>query len=223
MESVFLTIRTTILMALRTLPIILISFIGFLAAGLGNLGLFILFMGHVIIVPIATILSQKIFSKIFGNDSDIISIPHTEKAFLIPGNNRLESLNINVAPSYWMAHIIFFLSYILANAFTIFNLPENPKIDAILISNRKSKARMIIISTIFFAMVFSFFKISTRTETLPGLIIGILLGGILGYSWYKFGESLGTRAADIFGIVQQTIPSSASNEKPMTCVYAPKP
>lgn len=222
MESVFLTIRTTILMALRTLPIILISFIGFLAAGLGNMALFILFVGHVIFVPIATLLSQTIFSKILGNDSDLITIPHTDKAFLVPSSVAM-SLRINVAPSYWMAHIIFFLSYILANAFTIFNLPENPKIDAILISNRKSKARMIIISTIFFAMVFSFFKISTRTETLPGLIIGILLGGILGYSWYKFGESLGTRAADIFGIVQQTIPSSASNEKPMTCVYAPKP
>lgn len=222
MESVFLTIRTTILMALRTLPIILISFIGFLAAGLGNMALFILFVGHVIFVPIATLLSQTIFSKILGNDSDLITIPHTDKAFLLPSTAAM-SLRINVAPSYWMAHIIFFLTYILANAFTIFNLPANPKIDAILISNRKSKARMIIISTIFFAMVFSFFKISTRTETLPGLIIGILLGGILGYSWYKFGESLGTRAADIFGIVQQTIPSSASNEKPMTCVYAPKP
>lgn len=223
MESVFLTIRTTILMALRTLPIILISFIGFLAAGLGNLGLFILFMGHVIIVPIATILSQKIFSKIFGNDSDIISIPHTEKAFLIPGNNRLESLNINVAPSYWMAHIIFFLSYILTNATAVFNLPVDSKADAILVSNRKSKARMVIISTIFFAIVFSVFKMSTGTETFAGLFIGILLGGILGFSWYKFGESCGIRAVDVFGVVQQTIPSSATNEKPMTCVYAPKP
>ena len=222
MESVFLTIRTTILMALRTLPIILISFIGFLAAGLGNMGLFILFVGHVVLVPIATLISQTIFSKILGNQSDLITIPHTDKAFLVPSSPAV-SLRINVAPSYWMAHIIFFLSYICTSANAIFNLPEDSKSDAILISNRKSKARMIIITTIFFAIVFSFFKITTGTETLAGLFIGILLGGILGFTWYKFGESSGTRAADIFGIIQHTIPSSASNEKPMTCVYAPKP
>jgi hypothetical protein len=79
------------------------------------------------------------------------------------------------------------------------------------------------ISTLFIGLLLPIMKYRTNTETIAGIIMAILLGTVFGYAWYKLAASCGARAADVFGIVQQVIPSSAKDDKPMTCVYAPKP
>ena len=222
MDGVILSVRATLLIAFRTLPLILISFIGFLAAGLGNLGLFILFIGQSLIIPIATVLIHAVIGKIVPTNDNNFYINASEKAVLVPGSAYSQP-RIIVAPSHWMIHMYFLLTYIFTNASAIKGLPEDSTIDPILLSNRKSKANTIMISTTFIALALTMLKFQTNTETLYGIGIAFALGTTLGYAWYQFAASCGARAADIFGIVQQVIPSSAKDDKPMTCVYAPKP
>jgi len=220
MDGMLLSVRTTLIMAFRALPLILILFIGFLAAGLGNFALFFLFIGHVVVVPTATSLSQMIFSMI--NNNKAFMVEASDKAVFVQGA-IYSSPFINVAPSFWMAHILFFMSYIIANAISILRLPANPKADIILVSSRKSKARTLIITNVCILIILCVLKYQTNTETLPGIAVAVVLGGGLGYLWYLFAAITGARAADVFGITQQIIPSSAKDETPMTCVYAPKP
>ena len=222
MDGVILSVRTTLLMAFRSLPLILISFIGFLAAGLGNLGLFILFIGQALFLPILIAIVHLIVKRAVPTNNNMFYVDNSEKAVLLPGSVITEP-RLVVAPSYWLAHIWSLLTYIYTNASAIKNLPKDPKIDPILVSNRISKANMVIISTIFIALTLTLLKFRTHTETLPGIGVAIAMGTIFGYAWYNFAASCGARAADVFGIVQQVIPSSAKDEKPMTCVYAPKP
>jgi hypothetical protein len=222
MDGVILSVRATLLMAFRTLPIILISFIAFLAAGLGNLGLFVLFIGQSVLIPIVTTIVHALVTKVAGTNDNRFFINSSEKALLIPGS-VYSSPRMNVAPSYWMVHVHFLLAYLFTNAAAVNALPEDSTIDPILLANRKSKSKTIMISTIFIALALSILKYKTNTETIYGIGIAFGLGSILGYAWYNFAASCGARAADVFGIVQQVVPSSAKNDKPMTCVYAPKP
>lgn len=225
MNGVLQSIRTTILMAFRTLPLILVSFVGFLGLGLGNIGLFILFVGQVLIVPIATALVQTLAGMAqppINADGSLFFVRSSNVGLLVP-DSSFESPFQNVAPSYWMAQVMFFASYMLANAVAILNMPVNSKLDPILISNRKSKAMTIIVVITTLAMLATLLRFTTHSETPAGVAIAIVVGGGLGYAWYEFAAICGARAADVFGVVQQIIPSSATEEKPMTCVYAPKP
>jgi hypothetical protein len=222
MDGAILSVRATLLMAFRTLPLILITFIGFLAAGLGNLGLFVLFIGQAVLIPAVTALLHAFVAKAVPINDNKFFINSSEKALLVPGS-VYSSPRINVVPSYWMIHIHFLLAYLFSNAAAVNALPEDSTIDPILLSNRKSKSNMIMISTIFIALALSVLKYQTNTETVYGIGVSFAVGASLGYAWYKFAASCGARAADIFGIVQQVVPSSAKEDKPMTCVYAPKP
>ena len=225
MNGVLQSIRTTILMAFRTLPLILVSFVGFLGLGLGNIGLFMLFVGQVLIVPLATALVQTLAGMAqppINENGSLFFVKSSNVALLVP-DSSFDSPFQNVAPSYWMAQVIFFAAYMLSNAVAILNMPANSKLDPILISNRKSKAMTIIVVISTLTILAALLRFTTHSETPAGVALAILVGGGLGYGWYEFASICGARAADVFGVVQQIIPSSATEEKPMTCVYAPKP
>jgi hypothetical protein len=210
------SIRTMITFSYIKLPLILIPFIGLLAAGLANLGLFLLFLGHVFIVPLATYLIH-IFIQ-YGIRPEIDGQLYIRES--IPLVGREAAIAPMPIPTYWMMHYVFLVSYIFTNAYSIQNLPTDPDMDKIIVSNRKNKTMMIMVMLVLVSIIFIFLK---GGETPVGIVVACTLGGLLGVGWYKFAAICGARAADIFGIVQQVIPASAKDEKPMTCVYAPKP
>jgi hypothetical protein len=222
-NAVLNTAKRVILQAAKSLPIIMISFIGFLALALGNLSLFILFLGHSILLPVAVYISQFLFDK--------ISTTPESKALYFRESGQATSLielpdngePVNVAPSFWLAHVLFFLGYILANAVSIMMIPDDPKLNSNLTKNRKFRAGVIIGTTIMFSLIVALLRYRTNSETLRGIVIAFVGGGFLGYGWYQFADICGARAADIFGVALQMMPASATDEKPMTCVYAPKP
>jgi len=203
-----------------SLPLILICIVGFLAAGLGNLGLFILFIGQAVILPLAVFVVQGITS---GIKSDNFTVPTSRIGQLVPGGVA-SGVKQNVAPSYWMAHFLFFMGYLLANAVSIYTYKTTDKnLDSKLLSNRKSKAMMLIILTVCISLFITALRYNTGTEKPAGVAIAYIVGGLLGYGWYQYAALCGVRSADVFGISQQIIPSSAKDDTPMTCVYAPKP
>jgi len=225
MNGILQSIRTTLLMSFRTLPLILISFVGFLGMGLGNMGLFILFVGQVLIVPIATILLQTITGMILPPTSvngSAFFVRSSNVGLIVP-DSSFDSPFQNVTPSFWMMHVLFFATYMVSNAMAILSLPVDSKLDPIIVSNRKSKAKTIIAVIFGMTVLVTILRFITNTETFLGIMLAILAAWGLGYGWYELAAICGARAADVFGVMQQILPSSATADKPMTCVYAPKP
>jgi len=227
--GILYSVRNTIIQAFMSFPYIMIWFIGFLAMGLGNLGLFILFIGHAIILPLIVLLVHGLIAwKMPPVDDTTRFFIHSQvegksKAYVVPSHITSDRF-INVSPSYWMAHTLFLFGYILGNAISILSMPSDPKIDAILISNRKSRATTVLTVTLFFVVLMTILRYQTHAEKPYGIAIAFGVGGLGGFLWYLFAQTCGIRAADVFGIAQQVvIPSKAKDEKPMTCVYTAKP
>jgi hypothetical protein len=208
------TARVTLILAFLALPLLLVSFTAFIAIGLGNMGLFILFIGQVILVPIIVGISNSIIHWKFGPSA----IPPSDVGQLVP--SALASSSVTT-PSYWMAHVLFFLGYLMANAVDIYDLPVDSSAPEWQVRNRKMKAATVMSVIVLLLIVLPLLrKIVTGTETWLGIAIAFTTCGILGYGWYQFAAQCGARASDVFGIVQQMPPKSDST--PTTCVYAPK-
>lgn len=219
--SILGTVRSTILSAFVAMPLLLISFVGFLAIGLGNLGLFILFMGHALAVPALT----ELLHVIFGTAGSLrVANDISQLVPRMPTNGAAWSGVVNIMPSYWMAHISFFFGYLLMNAISIYRLPADKKSADWLVESRVTRAATTIATTVVLVVVLSVVRyFATGTETLAGIVLAILALGGLGMGWYELAAACGARNADVFGVAQQMIPQSRSNEKPMTCVYSPRP
>ena len=212
METVLLSVRSSILSGFRALPLILICFIGFLAVGIGNMGLFMLFIGHILIIPIiyvTNILCARLPAPI-----------HSRVSMLVP-TATTTSIHDPVYPSFWMAHILFFFGYLLMNAGSLYGDQKgDTKIDAKFVNKRKSKARAILIFSFVLLAILIGLRMLTGAETRVGVAIAFAFGG-LGVAWHAIASACGVAMSDIFGISSQMAPSL--NPMPTTCVYSPKP
>jgi len=219
--DVLQTVRTTLALAFQSFPLLMSSFIGFLAIGLGNLGLFILFMGQAVIVPLVTAIAQSISERL-PDPNNLYHVKSSQASQLVP-LHPFSGPTQNVTPSYWMMQVSFLFFYILANAVSIYMLPVDSKLPAVFTENRKSTAITIMVTTFFWLGLILWLRTMTHTEHLTGILVAIGLGCPLGFGWYQFAAICGARSADVFGIVQQILPASALETTPMTCVYAPTP
>jgi hypothetical protein len=217
------SLRRAILLTFTGLPLLLIGFIFFLAIGLGNLGMFVLFAGHALAVPLSTAISQALFSRVFRGQPDRGTRPMSDLGQLVPSVPHL-GLQQSVMPSWWNAHVLFFTGYIFANAYTIYSTPPDRGASDWQVQNRQTKAMAVMVVVLLFGLGISFLRYwTTGLETLTGWLWAILFSGGLGVAWYKIATLCGARPGDVFNIVQQVLPVSAKEEVPMTCVYAPKP
>jgi hypothetical protein len=213
--------RMTILLAFKSLPLLLISFVGFLAIGLGNLGLFMLFIGHAIAVPIITELLHLGTGSTanMSTSNDIAQL-----VSLVPTTGASYTAPVNIMPSYWMAHISFFFGYLLMNAVSIYTQVADKTADKNMVTSRKSRAATIISSVVILLLVLSALRIyATGLETMGGVGLAIVVLGFAGVGWYKLAETWGARNSDIFGIASQMVTQESGNNTPMTCVYKSTP
>jgi hypothetical protein len=215
------TLRTSILMAFRALPLLLISFVAFLAIGLGNMGMFILLLGHMLLVPITTVITQFITGKMYMPGDVRAFVAGSDVVQLVPSLSSTQP--VNVMPSYWMQHVLFFFGYLLANGVGLLRLPQEKGQSDVYYENRMAKAKAVITVGVLAALSFTVFRFWTGAETWRGVALAFLTGGGLGFGWYQFAAYCGARHADVFGVAPSMVPVSAKDEKAMTCVYAPKP
>jgi hypothetical protein len=230
MSSILDTLRTSLLLVFKYLPILLISFIAFLSFGLGNSSLFLLLFGQCVFVPIITELIHML-----GFGDDIAGNHFNEVAQLIstpPGTVRMPT---NVFPSYWMAHISFFFGYIITNAMRVYITPpdlsnvqgaSSPKAKAILnakILSRKEKAGSLVISTLLIYVFITVLRYAaTGVETVAGIMLAFVVFFWLGCGWYLAVEfSRSATNSDIFGIAMQMMSPQSAENKPMACIYKP--
>ena len=212
----------TILLAFKSLPLLLISFIGFLAIGLGNLGLFVLFIGHALIVP--TITEALHYGTKGSLSSMTTSNDIAQLVSLVPSTGASYDKPVNIMPSYWMAHISFFFGYLLMNAIAIYTQVSDKNAAPTAVSTRKARAATIIASVVIFLVVLSGLRIyATGNESIAGVALAVVVLGLAGVGWYYVAQTCGARNSDIFGIASQMMAQESSKNKPMTCVYKAKP
>lgn len=215
--SVLADIRTSLLVGFQYLPLVLISFVLFLAMGLGNIGLFMLFLGQAIIVPTTV----SLWRTGMTDAKWINSI-----GSLIPNEG-----GSHIFPAYWPAHVSFFLGYLLLDASYIYSLKPFKNTTQWRVDARKQKALTLIITTIGLWILLNALFWKTSGTKFADLGFGptfgvatVFLG--LGMVWYLASSqgALNIYATDIFGIVPQMIPNATKDlqpdaTKPTMCVY----
>jgi hypothetical protein len=101
-----------------SLPLLLIGWSLFLGSLQGNIGLLVLFLGHLTVVPLTALFSNTLleflFKKLEGgsrNLLDYIQVDNSDICSLVPGKTDYGVPFLGVAPSLWMSHIVFFFSF----------------------------------------------------------------------------------------------------------------
>jgi hypothetical protein len=221
-------IRSTLLLAFRYLPLLLISFIGFLAIGLGNVALFILFIGHAAVVPLVTLAMHTM-----NPSSNLMTVNDVSQLVpLLPSTGESAMATANIYPSYWMAHISFFFGYLLTNAGlmltaeTDLKVIKNASSKAALelkIQARKQKAGTLIGTLLFFYLLLCVIRYyATGAEHVFGMMMSLPIFGF-GAGWYFFAQACGATNSDIFGIAMQMMSLDTAQDKPKACVYTGTP
>jgi len=203
------------------------SFVGFLAIGLGNMGLFMLFIGQALIVPLIT---EGL--HYYPADSSLINWNDVAQLVpLIPSTGESYSKSVNIFPTYWMAHISFFFGYLLCNAIQMWQAsPDLTKITSASsreglmkkVQARQEKALTLILTiTLFFALTCVTRFYATGTELWSGILLAVVVLGGAGAGWYLLAELCGATNADIFGIAIQMMTYDTAQTKPKVCTYVP--
>jgi hypothetical protein len=208
--------RQMVLYSFMYLPLMLIAFLGFMSLALGNVGMIILFLGHVFLIPVATTLLHMISVII---PADYKYVQARDVCNLIP-SFPVTPGTVNVFPSYWMAHSLFFMGYFLQNASTLITKSAEsgaPK-DRVDLRKGQGTTAMIVGIVATIAIVFMRYKL-TGCETILGIMIAAITMVPLGVGWYMMATLAGARDGDIFGIAGRIMPLSALAPPPMTCLY----
>jgi hypothetical protein len=213
---------------MRTLPITLAGTMVILGLFTANYAMMFFLIGFIIATPILSTILNLIIDAIASRgynmnwfksrSSDIcnVVIPYST----IKEPSKAEDQYIVCSTSFAM--ICFFLGYILTNAVKLYKRNTETGADETKVSARKSHAILSILSIIIFTIIVIIFRNNTGCETVAGFIIGIPLFGALGYGWYEMlSKSNNGRLADLFGISNRILPSSATVDKPVACILDP--
>jgi len=123
-----------------------------------------------------------------------------------------------------MSHIVFFFTYFFLNALAIYQLPADPDASTWMVTNRKTKliTIMAVLCIVFIAVTFARYT-TTGVESAAGVLVALFVFTAAGYGWYTLATRCGLKHGDMFGIVNQILPTAKKEDVPMTCVYAPEP
>ena len=220
-------LRGMIQQSFLSLPLLLIGWSVFLGSLQGNIGLLVLFLGQLTAVPLTCIISNTVLEfvlkKMESPTSLLLRYIQTDNADvcnLVPGKTDYGVPFLTVAPSYWMAQVLFFSSFLLSNAAAIYSMEPSSKADPEKVANRKTQALLsIIITTVLTVVAILGRKFLVGCETWIGMLVALLIIPPLGYGWYRLARQCSARDSDIFGIVQKILPEEAQQPPPTTCVY----
>jgi hypothetical protein len=119
----FTQARSMLASGFLALPIILITMTGFMATTTANVGMIILFLGQLFAVPLVQTLmsyirSIPVLEQVFAIGSSPVYGSYNKLCALSPADIQGDQgVPVN---SYWMANVIFFMTYILMNAQSLY-------------------------------------------------------------------------------------------------------
>jgi hypothetical protein len=225
----FADIRSFIYGGISTLPLTLAGTFFILGFMTSNYAHMFFLLGFLVVVPITQTILSVFIDWLFTllnvptylykvHASDLCGIQYPLSSTGISSRNVQQY--ITAVPSLWMSMIIFFFSYILMNAITLYKEPSTTPNSEDKHQFRTSQAMLSIISITIIALIIIIMRfMSTKCETWMGLLITIPVFSSLGYAWFQFISQSGSlRLADLFGIANRLLsPSSVKNE-PVACL-----
>lgn len=229
-SSIILNLREYIFLSLKELPLIAGVAPLFLGITQGNMNLLMLAFGCIIIAPTGAGLSGWLLKLLLGfidskvgweggywklAASDVSPLLPESPQGVRPGNNF-----ISVTPTYWLTIVMFFFSYLLINAVSLYTQEARPNADPEKVNNRKSQSVIAMIMI----LVLGIFIIAAKVilqggETVLGVIVAGLVGGPLAYGWFNLLKRCGTgRLEDVFGIQARILPEASTADRPIVCL-----
>lgn len=223
-EGFFSLTKNTLTSAFLALPIIFITITAFFAMTTANTGMMILLLGQILAVPTVQIFlgflrGLGFIQKWFSLGQPLTYGSYDKQCSLSPVDVRDDQI---VPPiSYWLAHVVFFGSYVLSNAITIYSSdPEVKNADPIKVENRKAQAltALILSAAIIIFFVYQHYNF-VGCDTFGSLFVGLIVYSGLGYAFFELAKVCGLRTADLFGIATKLyLPSPGDSSFPYACV-----
>jgi hypothetical protein len=195
-----------------------------------------LFFGLSVVMPIYTALSQTLLGIILktamSDQESRWTRSVSDTCNIIPKHANMSKLSFytgpsspgKVVPSYWITSVGFFFGYVLYNAIETLNMPAATGADPIAHEKRNTQAVFLLssICVFFFLILVARFVFMRDCEGRGGLgralsiVFGISAVGI-GMLFYRISKVCGARSSDLFGVLSQILPVSATANTPIVC------
>lgn len=223
-------IRYFILTGLETLPLTIAG--TFLVIGLfvGNYAMLFFLVGYLLLVPSVAfgvntvnsiVRSWAKWPKEFswgGKDMDACNVV---TGF---GTSGIGRDKYDMAVSYWMAMVGFFIGYIFTNAWSLYEKPSasgtdsDPKIaSGVTLRQSQSITAMVLILILAVSVLYMRLFYSSCDSWMSLILCGGFAG--LGWWWYTLLSSIGEdRLSDLFGIANRLMTPSALVNAPYACL-----
>jgi len=220
---------------LQQLPIILGGTSLLYTITTGSLAHMNLALGMGILVPIYTYLFQIIIQFIMNfiwPNSVFWKRASGDTCNIITGLDKAPTLEYykkddtggGAVPSYWLTGVAFFLGYALSNAVDSLMTPAAIGSNEVNHEKRNTHAIFLIVTIVIFTVLI----LSTRFYYMQGCegvsntgiflsVLGAIGSGGLGKAAYEFSRACGARTSDLFGILSQILPPSATAPMPIVC------
>ena len=215
-QDFFSTIRTTLLAGFTSLPLILICISGVLGTVTANMGLFMLFLGQILLIPFVQVILSGLripLTRTLGLSSS--SAFTQDMCAISPSLSKTDSAPV---VSYWLANVVFFFSYLITNAGILYGTKAKEGVDPNKVANRQSQTMTSAVVAGIIALLFIGLHASWVGCDTPGSLgLGVIVFSLLGYSWHMFAEVCGIQQSDLFGIATQ-MSSGSKAENPYACV-----
>lgn len=214
-------IKEFIIAGVSALPLILAGVSLLLACSTANTGFAILFVCLALIVPFATFLLNiisplllRILSLIsteyFGSGGDIINAA----CKIAPSGDTMPAAAF---PSYWMASIVFFFTFVFVNGLSLYNFAAGQDAADDKVSSRKTHAIIGMASSIIIGLLLVYWRYNTGCENGLGLFMSLSFVGV-GYGMFKAFDGCGLlRVIDLYGIGARLLPTSATAAPTQVC------
>lgn len=166
----------------------------------------------VFIGPAALLIFLVLNFESFFNNQLNAPIPSSDICSVVPGTFTA----VSRIPSFYFAHLTFFLSYIFMNAYSIYTMEADGNVDSTLVKNRKyrSFASMIIVVLVLL-LILTLRYFTSNCESPLGIVVTLSIFSFTGFAWYKFAEYCGARNSDLMGISLSIVSENA--KKPVVC------
>jgi len=193
-------------------------------------------LGLGILMPLYTFIMQMVIGFIMNKVAPLNRVSWTrstgDTCNLIPtylAKPVFESFKVDNSggepvPSYWLMSIAFFIGYSITNAVDNLMTPAQPSADPTGVEKRNTHSIFVIVATCAFAIALLGIRFTTMRGCEGRGILGIVLSllsaaiaAVIGYSVYALSKKCGARSSDLFGILSQILPPSATTANPIVC------
>ena len=219
---------------LQQLPIVIASTSFLLTVATGSMAHANLTIGMVGLIPIYTSIMQKLWGVIMNfiwPDSIFWRRVSSDTCRIIPDMRRITSFDYykpgeldSAVPSYWLMSIAYFIGYSISNAVDCLQTPAAPGSSEQGHEKRNSHAIVVVVTTVIFAFLVLvsrlYFMNGCDGSSYKGVILSIISAvgaASIGYGMYALSKQCGARSSDLFGILSQLLPVSATAQRPVVC------